>query len=268
MKKSGFFGKDRIQRYRCKSCGKCQSDIPQRPLNDLRVPFDKAVQIVNMLVEGISIRATARLSGVHRDTVLRVLETTGRKCAELHDKTLRNLNCEVIQVDEIWSFCGCKEINVPEDLRGKGIAGDLWTWVAIDAKTKLIPAWHVGNRDAWAANYFMDDLKSRLAQRVQLTSDGLRLYVKAVEDAFGADVDYASRPINQIRSPVVASFCSPGMTIVTPPPSLGLISRGSCACSVVTVSNRKAKIFAPLRCVRRKNTAIIRPTPTSKIRSY
>jgi IS1 family transposase/transposase-like protein len=191
MKKFGFFGKERIQRYRCKNCGQCRSDIPDRPLDTMRVPFDKAVQIVNMLVEGISVRATARLSGVHRDTVLRVLEMAGEKCILLHDKMMRDLPCKVLQVDEIWSFCQCKEINVPEDLKGKGIKGDMWTWVAIDSVTKLVPSWHVGNRDALAASRFVEDVKSRLAGRVQLTSDGLKLYASAVEASFGSEIDYA-----------------------------------------------------------------------------
>ena len=190
-KKFGRFqNKNRlVQRYRCIRCGKSFSE--NQPLDGLRTDHKKVVQIVNMLVEGISVRATARLAGVHRDTVLRVLEMIGEKCASYHDKIMRNLACKVLQVDEIWAFCQRKEINVPAELRGKGIMGDLWTWVAIEADTKLIPAWHVGNRDPLAASRFIDDLKGRLASRVQLTSDGLTMYAKAVEDSFGTEIDYA-----------------------------------------------------------------------------
>jgi len=116
---------------------------------------------------------------------------TGEACAAWHTKHVTALKCPRIEVDEIWSFVGRKEINVPEALRGKGIMGDTWTWVAIDPVSKLIPCWHVGNRDALDASIFVDDLKNRLASRIQLTSDGLRIYLQAVENSFGSEIDYA-----------------------------------------------------------------------------
>jgi IS1 family transposase len=112
-------------------------------------------------------------------------------CADYQDRVFRNLHCKRIQCDEIWCFCYAKEKNVPADKKGQFGYGDIWTWVAIDADTKLVPSFMVGRRDAWTAMIFVDDLKGRLANRVQLTTDGLRVYLNAVEGAFGADIDYA-----------------------------------------------------------------------------
>jgi len=126
-----------------------------------------------------------------KGTVIRLLRDVGKAYAEYQDRHLRNLPCRHIQCDEIWSFCYSKQKNVPENKQGKFGYGDVWTWVAIDADTKLVPSWRVGLRAAGYAYAFMADLKSRLANRVQLTSDGHRLYLWAVEDAFGAEVDYA-----------------------------------------------------------------------------
>jgi len=155
-----------------------------------RLTSDKRVRIINALVEGNSLRATARLCDVAFNTVLKLLPEIGRACENYQRRALVNLNCRRLQCDEIWSFCYAKEKNVPADLRSKGY-GDVWTWTAICADTKLVPCWRVGNRDAWNAQHFMYDLASRLAQRVQLTTDGHRVYLQAVEGAFGNDVDYA-----------------------------------------------------------------------------
>lgn len=125
------------------------------------------------------------------NTVMWLLEDVGRVCEEYQRRVFRNLPCKLIQCDEIWSFCYAKEKNVPDEFRGKSGYGDVWTWIAIDADTKLVPSWRVGRRDAWTAQNFMNDLASRLANRVQLTTDGHRLYLQAVEGAFGIDVDYA-----------------------------------------------------------------------------
>jgi IS1 family transposase len=151
---------------------------------------DKQVQIIASLVEGNSLRATARMCDVAFNTVLKLLPEIGRVCEEYQQKAFVNLPCQRIQCDEIWSFCYAKEKNVPRDLRGKGY-GDLWTWVAVCADTKLVPCWRIGDRNAWDAQHFMYDLASRLANRVQLTTDGHRVYLQAVEGAFGNDVDYA-----------------------------------------------------------------------------
>jgi len=146
---------------------------------------------VAALVEGNSLRSTARLCDVAFNTVLNLLPDIGHACAEYQDKTLHNLKCRRIQVDECWSFCYAKQKNVPEKKKGQFGYGDVWTWVAIDADTKLVPSFMVGNRDGQTAKIFIDDLKSRLASRIQLPSDGLKVYLEAVEGAFGADIDYA-----------------------------------------------------------------------------
>ncbi len=152
---------------------------------------EKRQHVVASLVEGNSIRATVRMTGVAKNTVVRLLLDLGRACFEYQDRTLRNLTCQRIQCDEIWSFCYAKENNVPEEKRGQFGYGDVWTWVAIDPDSKLVPSFMVGDRGAATARAFMDDLASRLANRVQLTTDGHRVYLNAVEGAFGSNVDYA-----------------------------------------------------------------------------
>lgn len=149
------------------------------------------VQVIKQICEGSSIRATVRITGVAKNTVVKLLREIGSVCSEYQDKALRNLPCKRIQCDEIWSFCYAKDKNVPQDKRGTFGFGDVWTWTAIDPDTKLIASWTVGKRDAGTAYEFMNDLAGRLANRVQLTTDGHRAYLQAVEDAFGANVDYA-----------------------------------------------------------------------------
>src|SRR6266404_4115044 len=156
-----------------------------------RLSPDKRTQIINALVEGNSLRATARLAGVAFNTVLKLLPEIGQACEEYQRRVLRNLPCKRVQCDEIWSFCYGKDKNLPKDKRGKFGFGSVWTWTAICADTKLVPCYRVGDRNAWAAQNFMHDLASRLANRVQLTTDGHRVYLTAVEVAFGTDVDYA-----------------------------------------------------------------------------
>jgi len=148
-------------------------------------------RITASLIEGNSLRATARMCDVAFNTVLNFLPEIGSACADYQDRALRNLKCKRVQCDEIWSFCYAKEKNVPADKKGKFGYGDIWTWVAIDADTKLVPSFMVGSRDARSARMFIDDLASRLASRVQLTTDGHRPYLEAVEGAFGSEVDYA-----------------------------------------------------------------------------
>ena len=151
----------------------------------------KRVQIISALVEGNSVRATCRMTDAAKGTVLKLLVDLGKACAAYQDRTLRNLTCKKIQYDEIWSFCYAKERNVPEEMKGKLGVGDVWTWTAIDADTKLIASYLVGQRTAVYARKFIDDLASRLAHRVQLTTDGHRPYLTAVELSFGNEVDYA-----------------------------------------------------------------------------
>lgn len=147
-------------------------------------------QILGLLVEGNSLRATSRLADVSINTVTKLLVDVGQAASEYQDATLRNLNCKRVQVDEVWSFVCAKEKNAPPEQRAKGF-GDIWTWTAIDADTKLVPSWLVGERDIDAARAFIDDLASRLAGRIQLSSDGYRPYLEAVDTAFGEGIDYA-----------------------------------------------------------------------------
>jgi IS1 family transposase len=149
------------------------------------------VRIIAALVEGNSIRATCRMTGAAKGTVLKLLVDLGKACAKYQDEKLRGLTCKRIQCDEIWSFCYAKEKNVPEEMKGKLGFGDVWTWTAIDADTKLIVSHLVGGRSGLYARKFIEDLASRLAHRVQLTTDGHKAYLSAVENSFGADVDYA-----------------------------------------------------------------------------
>jgi hypothetical protein len=143
---------------------------------------EKQAQIIASLVEGNSLRATARMCDVAFNTVLKLLPEIGRVCEEYQQRVFVNLPCQRIQCDEIWSFCFAKEKNVPQKLRGKGY-GDVWTWVAICADTKLVPCWRIGDRKAWDAQHFMYDLASRLANRVQLTTDGHRVYLCIFKEA-------------------------------------------------------------------------------------
>lgn len=156
-----------------------------------RLTTEKRVQILGMLVEGMSLRAASRLSGCSFNTVTKLLVDAGKACEAYHDEHVRNLTCKRIQCDEIWSFVYSKQKNIPEHLRGNPNVGDVWTWTAIDADNKLAVSWLVGGRDAEYANAFMQDVADRLINRVQLTTDGHIPYLEAVEGAFGADVDFA-----------------------------------------------------------------------------
>jgi IS1 family transposase/lambda repressor-like predicted transcriptional regulator len=165
----------------------------------------RRAQIIAALVEGTSIRATSRMVSVSKDTVVKLLVDVGKVCAEYQDWAFRSLNCKRIQCDEIWSFCYSKQKNVSPENAGVFGYGDVWTWTAIDADSKLVPCWHVGRRDGRAAYEFITDLASRLAHRVQLTTDGHRPYLEAVEAAFGSEIDYAmlvkiyGKPQEEIR---------------------------------------------------------------------
>lgn len=147
--------------------------------------------VLKCLVEGNSLRGTARLTGVARMTIEKLLQDAGAACAEYQDRVLRNLTCQHVQADEIWSFCYAKNVTLKVAEQHPD-AGDIWTWTAIDADSKLVLSWLVGSRDAGAAYEFMQDVASRLSHRVQLTTDGHRPYLEAVEAAFGTDIDYAT----------------------------------------------------------------------------
>ncbi len=157
-----------------------------------RLPFSKQVAVVTALVEGNSIRATSRMTGVAKGTILSLLEDVGTACAEFHNRTVRGIRSRRVQCDEIWQFCYAKQKNVPAEKLGIFGYGDTWTWTAIDAETKLVISYLVGTRDAGTGYEFMQDLADRLANRVQLTTDGHRAYLVAVEGIFGSDIDYAT----------------------------------------------------------------------------
>jgi IS1 family transposase len=156
-----------------------------------RLASSKRTQVIAALVEGVSINATCRMTGVAKHTVLNLLRDLGCACAEYHNKTIRNLKVRRVQCDEIWAFCYSKDKNVPADKRNIFGFGDVWTWTGIDADSKLIISYLIGTRKASAAYAFMTDLASRIANKIQLTTDGYRMYADAVEKAFGGDIDYA-----------------------------------------------------------------------------
>ncbi len=154
-----------------------------------RLTTEKRATILGMMVEGVSIRAISRMTGASKNTIVKLLRDAGQACADYQDKALRGLTCQRLQLDEIWSFVYAKQKNVPNHKWGE--AGDVWTWTAIDADTKLIASWMLGDRSADTARAFVKDLAERLAHRVQLTTDGLPHYRVAVDRAFGGEIDYA-----------------------------------------------------------------------------
>jgi IS1 family transposase len=156
-----------------------------------KLPLPKRVQILAMLCEGSSMRSISRVADVSINTVSKLLIDAGKACAAFHDEAVRGVKASRIQVDEIWSFTYAKQKNVATAKRKDLAYGDTWTWTAIEADSKLLVSWLVGARDGEYALAFMDDLRQRLANRVQLTSDGHRAYLEAVEEAFGDDIDYA-----------------------------------------------------------------------------
>jgi IS1 family transposase len=157
-----------------------------------RLSSEQRAKVISCLIEGCSIRSTVRMTGIAKKTVLRLVVEVGTFCADYQDRVFRNLNCQRMQVDECWSFVFAKAKNVtPEIAAANPGAGDAWLWAAIDADTKLVPCWLIGKRDPNTARDFIEDLAGRLSHRVQLTTDGLKLYIKAVDKAFGEDIDYA-----------------------------------------------------------------------------
>ena len=156
-----------------------------------KLTTEKRIQIIRCLVEGNSIRATCRMTGIAKNTVIKLLVDFGKVCSEYQNKALRNLTCKKLQCDEIWAFCYAKQKNVPNDKKDKFGYGDIWTFTAICADTKLLPSWLIGNRDLECAIKFIKDLTGRLKNRIQLTTDGHKMYLNAVEDAFGNEIDFS-----------------------------------------------------------------------------
>lgn len=156
-----------------------------------KLPTEKRVQILNMLCEGSSMRSISRVVGVSINTVTKLLIEAGNACVAFHDEMVKNVAAKHVQCDEIWSFCYAKEKNIAPEHQGILGYGDIWTWTAIDADSKLIISWLVGARDSETARDFINDLPGRLSSRVQLTTDGHKAYLNAVDNAFGGDIDYA-----------------------------------------------------------------------------
>jgi IS1 family transposase len=156
-----------------------------------RLPFEKRRQILHLMVEGNGVNAISRLTGVSKVTILRLLEQAGQACMAHHDRAVRGVKANRVECDEIWSFNYCKKANLAKAKAAPEAAGDVWTWTAIDADSKLIVSYLIGGRDAECAKDFMFDVADRLANRVQLTTDGHGAYLSAVAGAFGLDVDYA-----------------------------------------------------------------------------
>jgi IS1 family transposase len=156
-----------------------------------KLSTERRAQILSMMVEGNSIRAIVRMTGASKNTIVKLLEDAGKAFSAYQDRAFHDLPCKRLQLDEIWAFCYAKQLNVMLAKAAPEEAGDLWTWVALDAETKLVPSWLVGDRSGATAIEFVCDLSKRLANRAQVTSDGHRAYLEAVEAGFGADVDYA-----------------------------------------------------------------------------
>jgi IS1 family transposase len=153
------------------------------------LPLSKKVMIINLLVEGNSLRSTSRITGTSINTVTKLLVDVGKACQQFHNDTVINIASRRVQCDEIWSFVYAKQKNVPEGMEGQ--AGDVWTWVGVDADTKLVMSWLVGSRDAGTAKIFIKDVAYRMKDRIQLTTDGFKTYIDAVKNAFSDNVDYA-----------------------------------------------------------------------------
>jgi IS1 family transposase len=178
-----------------------------------KVPIERRAQILGMMVEGVSIRAIARLTGTSKNTITKLLADAGRACADYQDHVLRNLTCKRIQVDETWSFVYSKQRHAPDEFRGTFGFGDVWTWTAIDADAKLVPTWFVGTRNADAAWTFMHDLAARLAHRVQLTSDAHGAYSDAVDWAIETEIDYSQLVKRYGPAPEGQRRCSPPVCV-------------------------------------------------------
>jgi len=176
--------------------------------------IEKRTQVVSALIEGNSVRATVRMTGVCKDTVLKLLVDLGTACAAYHDANVRNVRPRHVQCDEVWNFCYAKAKNAPEDKIALG-AGDVWTWIAIDADSKLGISYLVGKRDAADAHRLMQDLSSRIANRFQLTTDGHHVYLNAVENTFGSEIDYAMLVKVYGAAPETETRYSPGRIIST-----------------------------------------------------
>ncbi len=188
-KRFGFYGKHKIQRYRCPGCKATFSEPRQKPLGNHYIEVEKAAQIVTLLQEGMAVRAASRITGVHKGTILSLLLTVGEKCRALFDRQVRGIRPRFVQADELWTFVHTKEGHLAGD--GPAEWGDCYVWMAVDAETKMVLSYFTGKRTALSAAELIRDLSERVSGRFQITTDGLRWYIPAIEERFGADVDFA-----------------------------------------------------------------------------
>lgn len=156
-----------------------------------QLTIDKRAAVIRCLCDGVSIRATTRITGVAKNSIQKLTRDLGEAVLQYQNNVLRNLPCKRLELDEVWAFCYCKDKNLPDAMRGQPGVGSIWTWTALCADSKLMVSWQLGARDAANAHAFISDIKERLANRVQMTTDGNRVYLQAVEDSFGCDIDYA-----------------------------------------------------------------------------
>lgn len=203
-------GKDRKgnQRYKCRRCNATFVSEDNRPLGDMRLDMDKACIVLGMLLEGLSIRACERLTGVKRDTICDLILTVGDNCRNFIAETVRNVPAEVIELDEIWGFVGCKE-KTRTQLERVDDCGDSWTWLAIDASSKLVLSYAVGMRDEDTCRRFLDQLNQATTGRCQVTSDGLRLYTHNVPYAMGSRCDFAQLVKNYAQTTSQGRYSPP-----------------------------------------------------------
>ena len=188
-KRFGFYGRKRIQRYRCPGCHSTFSEPRKRPLGRHYTDTEKAAQIATLLLEGMSVRAVSRITGAHQGTILSLLLTVGKNCRNLFDNWVRGVRPRFVQADELWTFVHTKEAHLYGDTPAEW--GDQYIWMAIDSETKMVLSYLVAKREGTSAYDFIRDLSERVTGRFQLTTDGLRSYVPAVEEYFGADIDFA-----------------------------------------------------------------------------
>ncbi len=188
-KRFGTYGRLKIQRYRCPACKSTFSEPRRKPLGRHYISTEKAAQIATLLLEGMSVRAVSRFTGTHQETILNLLLTVGNKCRNLFDSRVQNIRPRFVQADELWTFVHTKEAHLHGDVPAEW--GDAYVWMAIDSETKMVLSYLVGKRDAANCVEFVRDLSERVTGRFQLTTDGLNIYRNAVEEYFGADVDFA-----------------------------------------------------------------------------
>lgn len=187
--KFGVYGKRRIQRYRCRSCKATFADTPARTLGNHYTDIDRAAKVLGMMLEGMSVRAISRLTGMDKNTILSLLMDAGDHCRRVFDRMVRGIRPVHVQADEIWSFVGCHQRRLRSDSPEEW--GDAYTWFALDSDTKLVLSFHVGDRNTINAFEFVRDLSGRTLGRFQITTDSLRSYIGAIEEFYGADIDFA-----------------------------------------------------------------------------